>query len=800
MNDEIKENVLIKLTNINKDYKKGKKSYNALNNVSFELYDKEFVSIVGPSGCGKTTLLNIIGGLDTSYDGIIQYYEKNYKNINIDSFRNQKIGFVFQNFYLIENLTVYDNIALKLSLNGDKNIDKKKKILNYLEKFGLQDKEHKKPKELSGGEMQRVAIIRAIISNPDIILADEPTGALDSKTSKEVVEILKELSKTKLVIMVTHNQKLANTYSDRIIELFDGKISNIKSLNEEEKEITKIDIENEINIENRIDLENEIDIEKKKEKELKKVGLSLFKTLNLGIKNMISKMFRTIAMIFSGSIGLVAVLLVVTLSSGVSTYINKLQTDTLKTSPILISNSTKYSSSSNISGLKVEYPDTNEVLVSKINTTYEHKSMMNEEFINLVENLSTDKYTIIDYGRSIRMKLYSKTNTSYQKQSISYFYEMNEESVMENEYDVIYGHMPTQANEVALLVDRYNAVNSYIIENLGFDSSVDTIDFDDILEKKYYYITNDEYYNKNELGYYEPALTKEKIDKYGEEITICGILRVSKEMEYSFYNSGILYTKELTKKVLEDASNSEIVKKQLEYGLDCNVLTGKPFEDRITSSYIYRAQYLYEEQLLELCIASEVTSIEIYTKSFEDREYIENYIKNSTEYKELTNPYYRDYMSNIAKDFATFIKVLTKVLIIFALISLCVSTIMISTIFSINVNERKQEIGIIRSNGARKIDIIKIFSGEALVCGFLSGLLGFIFANIIKNPINTIVQNLIKDNVSGASSVIREKLIIFDKWNVVILLAVNIILTLLATIIPSIKASKKDPVKVLKEN
>ncbi len=775
---------MIKIKNLYKDYKNGKSSTKVLNALNLHFPERGFITISGPSGCGKTTLMNLIGGLDSPTSGEIYYNNISYKELDLNQYRNNSIGFVFQNFNLINHLSVFDNVKLSLDLTKLKKKEKKKKVYEVLAKVGLKGKEKNNVTELSGGQQQRVAIARAIINSPSIILADEPTGALDTQTSNEIATLLKALSKDTLVIMVTHNVELAEKYSDRIIKMIDGKICE-DILLEQNNNITE-------NIEK---LKNTKDKEKKSEKTHMPLYLGLF----LSLKNIITKKIRTLATIFAGCIGIISVALVISVSRGVSQYIEKIQVEMLTGNPIIISNYSVSSTTSNNGSLKVEYPNTDEILVNKSETIYKHKDTMTKEFVERVNNLDKEKYTIIDYNRSIRMKLYKEVDNSLSKISLSYFYEMNTLDIMNSEYDTLAGTMPDNYNEVALLVDKYNSINENVLNSIGLSNDKDVYSFDEIIGQKYYLINNELYYKYNEdKGYYSRNTINKEILNNADQIEITAIIRAKEDIVYDVYSSGIIYAKELTTYVLDKSNSSDIVKDQTKFGLDKNVLTGKPFEEIDYGTTVYTAQYLYEEQMLEMCANATVNRIDIYTDSFEDRTYIEEYIKNSEEFKTLSRPQYRDYMSSVAKDFSTFIEILTKVLVIFALIALLVSSIMIGIISYVSVLERTKEIGIMRSIGARKKDVVAIFSSENFIIGLCSALLGILLAYLIKEPINSLVQNIIKENVSNASSVVNENLIIFDLKNLMFLVVGNIILIIVSGLIPAIVASIKNPIDALK--
>lgn len=768
---------MIKIINLVKDYKNGKNSHRALNDINIDFENNGLVSILGPSGCGKTTLLNIIGGLDKATSGEIIVDDKNIENYNskeLDSYRNSEIGFIFQDINLIDHLSVYNNVDLSLVLGNVKRKERKEKVLKALKRVGLEGMEKKHPNQLSGGEQQRVAITRAIVNNPTILLADEPTGALDSKNSIEVLKILKELSKEHLVIMVTHNEELANEYSSRIIKMKDGMI------------------ESDITIESN---------EKIKGKEkYKKVHMPMYMSFMLSIKNLIKRFVRTLLTSFAGSVGIIAVALVLAVSGGVTAYINKVQTDSLKDYPIILRSSTVTSSAGSIYTNREQYPDTNTLLVTKSVTNYEHVNQIDNDFVEYVQEIDQSKYTIMNYSRNIKFTLVNECNDEYSSVSLSYFTEMiDNNDFMESQYDVIYGKLPTQYNEIALVVDSYNSIDIYVLMNLGLDYSKETYEFDDIVGLKYKYISNDDYYVYDEsLGRFKTrGLSYQTLYNNSDvELEIVGILRENQECSFPLYDCGIVYTSALTDFVLDDANNSQIVIAQKAQGTSFDVYTGKPFKELEGSTSSQSIEYQYENKMINYGAMAPITRINIYSKTFDDRNYIESYIKEYSEYKKLHNFTYYDYMSGVSKDFSTFITILTKTLVIFGLISLFVSAIMITTITYISVIERSKEIGLMRSIGARKIDITQMFCVETGLIGILSGILGIIGAYLLRIPINNLVGNIIKNNLS--LSVNNVDFVAFDFVTMLILIIGSIIITILAGLVPAIVASLKQPAKVLK--
>ena len=768
---------MINLKNIIKDYKVGKKIQRALNDISIEFENNGFVSILGPSGCGKTTLLNIIGGLDKPTAGSVSVNGKDineFKSKELDAYRNSSVGFVFQDINLINHLNVYQNVEISLLLGGLKKKNRHKLIMDSLVKVGLSKYAKKKPSQLSGGEKQRVAIARAIVNNPKIILADEPTGALDSKTSVEIMKILKELSDKYLIVMVTHNKELAKNCSSRIITMLDGQI------------------------------DSDIIIEENKKSNddylMKKTHLPILMSINLSFRNLLTKIARTLLTAFAGSIGIVAVALVLAVSSGVTKYINEVQTRSLINYPIIIRSSTVTSSSGSVYANREQYPSSNTILVTKYVTNYEHVNQIDKDFVDYVSNINEDNYTVINYSKSIKMLLITEKSGEYTRASTSYFSEMiDSNSFMETQYDVIAGKLPTNYNELALVIDSYNSINANVLMSLGLDYTKEEFSFDEILGIKYRYISNNEYY------YYDATNNRYRFkgfsdatlyDNSSTELKVVGILRENPNCSYPLYDTGILYSSKLTDYILDLSNESDVVITQKEYGKDLNVLTGKPFEEYSGISSSQTIDYQYENQMISFAAVAPVTRINIYSKTFENRNEIENYVKSYEQYKGMTNVTYYDYMSGVAKDFSTFITVLTKVLIVFGLISLLVSAIMISIITYISVLERYKEIGLLRSIGARKIDILGVFCSETAIIGIISGALGILFAYLLRFPINKLVGDIIKNNLSlsvGATNFVEFKTII-----IFALIIGNILMTVIAGLIPSIIASLKQPAKVMR--
>lgn len=785
----------LKLNSIKKNYILGDTKVEALKGISIEFRDNEFVSILGPSGCGKTTLLNVIGGLDRYDSGdliINNISTKNYIDSDWDFYRNKSIGFVFQNYNLITHQTVLQNVEIAMTLSGVSKAERRKRAKQALKDVGLADQISKKPNQLSGGQMQRVAIARALVNNPDIILADEPTGALDTNTSIQVMKILKNISKTKLVIMVTHNGEMANRYSNRIINLLDGEITNDS---------------------NPIEEKDESSVTIKPNLSKNKTSMSFFTALSLSFKNLLTKKWRTLITAIAGSIGIIGVALVLALSSGLSNYINQMQGEALSGFPITISTTNQSINRNEMNSILGSDDDeykkfTSENIIynynSEENTTV-HKNILTDDFLEYIENIENelpDAVSTISYTRGIDMNILAKGDSSITKFNTTktvtgdmgeemfgnnnlFFQELpdNEEFIL-SLYDLIGegSRLPKEKNEIAIVIDEYNRIDTAFFEKLGITINQETFKLTDFIGKELLkVIPNNDFYTKTKQGLFIPANISDYATLYdsntGITLTVTGILRIKEDATTSYLSTGIVYSKELTDYIVKDAENSEIAISQSE--ADYDVLLGTPFvnEDVKTS------------RLQSLGVITRPTGINIYPKDFDSKdqikEYLNDYNKGKTEEDQIV---YTDLAEMVTSMIGTMINTITLVLVAFAAISLVVSTIMIAIIIYVSVIERTKEIGILRSVGARKKDISRMFIAEAVIIGFIAGSLGIILSYLLTIPINSIVNNLV--GISGIAN-----LTIFSAS---ILILGSILLTSISGFFPSRIAAKKDPVTALR--
>lgn len=846
---------MLELKKISKVYKLENFKQKALDNISINFRNCEFVSILGPSGSGKTTLLNIIGGLDnyTSGDLIINGIStKKYNDRDWDTYRNHKIGFVFQSYNLITHQTILSNVELALTLSGVKSKERKKRAKDALKKVGLIEHINKKPNQLSGGQMQRVAIARALVNNPDILLADEPTGALDSKTSVQIMNLLKEVAKDRLVIMVTHNSDLAEKYSTRIIDLKDGEIkgdTNPYNKSDENNETTKD----------------------------KKTNMNFLTALSLSLNNLMTKKGRTILTAFAGSIGIIGIALILSLSSGVQNYINRVQEETLTSYPLMIEDNSVDLTSVMTEQMDKLKKDENTKQSNKIysnNMMTDTLSLMSSKvqsnnlksFKEYIEkNKEINKYTTsIDYKYNIELQLYKSDiedkivkvnpNTILSTMGItdmqaSYFMfkdvfsEIIDNDELNNQmYEIVSGRMPKNYNEVVLVVDKNNRISDYVLYALGLKDQQELKDMFEKVRKGEKVVTTDTSYEYSELiglkfklllntDYYEKVnglwidksedeeFLREKL-KDSEEITIVGIIKPNKDSAVTSSTlGGILYTDSLEKHVLKKVEDSQIVKEQKQ-NPEINIITGLEFSDEefnINDLSFEQQTYLSslnQEELAEVItkykesysltyekVLEKLGSIDldnpsgiyIYAKDFESKDAIKNIINDYNEQqrknsKEANVINYNDVVGMLMSSVTDIVDIISYVLISFVSISLVVSSIMIGIITYISVLERTKEIGILRAIGASKKDVSRVFNAETLIIGFTSGVFGILITVLLNIPINIIIKKL-----TGVSNITQLPL-----NGAIILIMISVILTIIAGLIPAKLASKKDPVESLR--
>lgn len=841
---------ILELKDIKKDYKLADNVVPALKGVSMAFRHNEFVSILGPSGCGKTTMLNIIGGLDqyTSGDLIIKGQStKKFKGGDWDTYRNHSIGFVFQSYNLIPHLSVLGNVELALTLAGISSKERKQRAMAVLERVGLKNECKKRPNQLSGGQMQRVAIARALVNNPEILLADEPTGALDSKTSVQIMELIKEISKERLVIMVTHNTELAEKYSSRIIKLLDGKViddSNSPSENDDALErIVETLPQNAQNLQ-----KND-----KKAFKKKKSSMSVFTAFMLSLKNLITKKGRTILTSVAGSIGIIGVALVLAISNGFTNYINKMQTDTLGGYPIAVSTvAIDYSSLSSFMGESNKVGTSEEegsfgvynpsTIIAKMG----NYNFISDKFVKYIndyieeDNKKGDRKSLssVQFTYATNLKVLTEgsegvifvdtkpTTSSIYGTSSSLFYEglADKDFVLSN-YDIVEGKYPENKNEVLLVLNSTGALSTDMLTKLGIAVSVNSegeyerILYSDVIGKTYKVISNDTYYtpvydsegNVTEFSTLAKADYQTAFDGASETLSICGVMKPREDIVVEVFDAGIMYLPELATSYQQDCKNSLIVKKSIEDGkfyvpftVDISELKGfglgiqnfnTPAEIVGFVKSSFDIDMTAEEATnlgLQMVGASTIpTGIYLYPKDFDGKAEVLKLIDdwNASENGAHNKIVYTDATEVLTGTLGELINIISYVLIAFAAISLLVSSIMIGIITYVSVVERTKEIGVLRSIGARKRDIARVFNAETFIIGLFAGLIGVVLTYILCFPVNAIIAK-----VSGGLKNIA--VLKFD--HALILIAVSFVLTLISGLIPARIASKKDPVVALR--
>ena len=895
---------MLQLKNIVKDYAAGDQAVHALKGVSINFRSNEFVSILGHSGCGKTTLLNIIGGLDkyTSGDLVIKGKStKEYKDKDWDAYRNHSVGFVFQSYNLIMHQSVLQNVELALTLSGVSKSERRKRAKEVLEKVGLGNQIHKKPNQMSGGQMQRVAIARALINDPEILLADEPTGALDTETSVQIMDLLKNIAKDRLVIMVTHNPELAEKYSTRIIKLLDGEVKDDTMPYSDEDAAAE-----------------EYEIEDKKTAKHRR--MSYFTALNLSFNNLLTKKGRTILTAFAGSIGIIGIALILSLSDGFRNYIKSVEEDTLSTYPLEITDESIDMTSMMSMMLGNTKSSSEEHDMDKIYSNNFIGDYMNTmlgevkvndmiSFKDYIEN--GDGAKIKDYTSDI-MYTYGITINAYKSDTEDGIYQVNPSTVfdsigfgsmsemsslgmtantsdvwsemisnqelLESQYDVVAGKWPESYDEVVMVVTADNEITDYELYALGlrdiselqemmgaalkgesktFDNTSYT--YDELLSLTYKVIPSADFYQYDDkTGTYtdmsdDADYMKQKIND-GLDIKVVGIVRPNEEATVHSITTTIGYRHDLVEKLMDMSKESDIGKAQLD-NPDINVFTGYEFgtdldeaakEEAEESSaemmeqmglgnmtedelYEYMAtlpadelkQFMqsmtqsadsvsqsmslselksaqdatYDDNLETLGIAYEKDPkvIRIYPIDFESKEKIIDIIEeyndmvkaNGEDEKEIS---YTDMVGTMMSSVSTIINAISYVLMAFVAISLVVSSIMIGIITYISVLERTKEIGVLRSIGASKKDISRVFNAETIIIGFVAGMMGIIVTMLLNIPINMVIKHL-----AGLEHVAKLPL-----YGGIILVVISVILTMIGGLIPARVASKKDPVEALR--
>lgn len=893
---------MLKLENITKDYvlkniegrKSGTQTTQALKGVSVEFRESEFVAILGPSGCGKTTLLNIIGGLDryTSGDLFINNVStKTFKDRDWDTYRNHSVGFVFQSYNLIEHQSILSNVSLALTMSGLDKAECKARALAALEKVGLAGQEHKKPNQLSGGQMQRVAIARAIVNNPDIILADEPTGALDSDTSIQIMDILKELSKENLIIMVTHNPELAAQYATRIVKLSDGLITGDSNpytapeyvaKNEDsefladnaDENVSEAEKQRRLRLFKRKKQKEKCAKERERRKKEERSSMKYESALKLSASNLVAKRGRTILTSVAGSVGIIGITLVLALSSGFGAYTDKIAEDALSSYPLTITQTSFDMMSvasllfNSAGGTTVE-----DLEEHKDDTVYVSKFLGNllENMDNLFSTNDTaafkkyldanwdDKLGFVKYSYGTEMYIYSDysmagDNYSTQKENGDYFLInpfidrvltsisglgltfdetmmnnvlsfansitawdelVDNQTLLDSQYELLgSSRWPQNENEVILVVDGNNSIIDYMLFTIGLKAPGDvfsaispnsgfadtTYDIDSLLGVTYKVLPRCDYIVKQDDGtWIDYAATnssgqlihsdnspevKELINSKARELSVVGVVRPTENTTAGAINGVAAYTSALTDSLIENAAQNEFVQAQIASWDSHNT------QNLITGMSMSADQYKDWLSKLGLADLDCPETIYLYASSFEAKDGIIALIDKYNEQEDVDDIMYSDSLGLLMSTMTTILNSITYILIGFSAISLIVSSIMIAIVIYTSVLERTKEIGVLRSLGARKKDIARVFNSEAIMIGFISGAIGVLFTFIMQYPVSAILKNMI--GIGNLMSLVW--------WHAILMIVLSMFLSMIAGIIPAQLAANKDPVTALRSD
>jgi putative ABC transport system permease protein len=786
---------MLELKNIKKTYHVGDVETRALDDISVAFRKKEFVAILGKSGSGKTTSLNIIGGLDRYDSGEMSINGKktsDFSDKDWDAYRNNSVGFIFQSYNLITHLSIVANVELGMTLSGVSKEEKHKRALEVLDQVGLKDHLHKRPNQLSGGQMQRVAIARALANNPEILLCDEPTGALDTVTSIQIMDLIREVAKDRLVIMVTHNPEIAEKYADRIIEFKDGKIVS--------------------------DTHPHIEKPKDDKFSLTKTSMSFISALTLSFNNLKTKKGRTFLTAFASSIGIIGIAVILSLSTGFRTQIDNFQRDTMSEFPIIMSQTTAEMDSEQMEAMSekmkdqmmgtVEYADSDEVfLYDPAENTIVHTNVFTQEYLDYVNNIDPEICSNIGYTRIVGMNILRDINgtitpvafknpftdnqdqgsrmqamTSMEGIGLSSYPKQlkeGEQSFLSQNYELLAGAYPESATDLVLVIDSSNSIDFNILKNLGFDiENKESIKFSEIVGTELKIIANDNFYVQTEYGSYLPGQDFKAMYEADNNITtkIVGVVRLSKDANVGILGTGIAYSDELAQLVIDKSIDSAIVKAQ--EASDKNVMTMEDMTPETKATFL---AYLGGNATPYMMM--------VYPDNFEDKDAVLAYLDAYNEGKSTDDQViYTDLAGTMSEMTGGILDGITAVLIAFAAISLFVSLIMICIITYTSVLERTKEIGILRALGARKKDITRVFDAETFLLGVFSGVLGVVISWLLTFPINKLLFKITE----------LEDVAHLQLSHAVLLVIISTVLTVLGGHIPARMASKKDAVEALR--
>ena len=886
---------MLELRNITKDYVSGDTTVHALKGISLQFRDSEFVAILGQSGCGKTTLLNIIGGLDhyTSGDLVINGTStKKYLDKDWDAYRNHDVGFVFQSYNLIPHQSVLSNVELALTLSGVSKRERRERASRALEQVGLGDQLHKKPNQMSGGQMQRVAIARALVNDPTIVLADEPTGALDSETSVQVMEILREVARDRLVVMVTHNPELAQQYATRIVRVKDGEVlddSDPYEATPAERQALEDRAEN---------------------TGVSHTSMSLATAFSLSLNNLMTKKGRTILTAFAGSIGIIGIALILSLSSGAQDYIKDMEESTMGSYPLTIQSTSMDmatmmtamtgmhddATSENDSG-QVESKNIVTGLVSSLANGANKNDMASiKAWLDSNPDDIQSDVTDIQYAYKTPLNIYAadtsggvvqvnpstvmdamgfSTSGATQSEMMSSMaatgsgYDvwtqlLNNAESLERDYSVVAGRMPESWNEVVLCLDENDRISDYTLYALGLkdqselksmmsdamagkkveEPETQSYSYDELMGLEFKLVPESSKFEKGEDGLWSDMSDDEEFMASavaaGDDIRVVGIVRPSEDNSSASVYGGVLYRSDLMQHLVDEVNASPVVAAQ-EADANTDIFTGYAFpeddeesltmegvdeliaempqaqaeqvqayidqmresgmsDDEIIAAFQKQmsrntSDATYDGNLEKLGVADidEPYTISIYPRDFEAKERVDQIIADyndrmSDSGKDDQVIQYTDIVGAMMSSVTDIVNSITYILVAFVAISLVVSSIMIGIITYISVLERTKEIGILRSIGASKKDVSRVFNAETFIIGLVAGVLGIGITVVLDIPINMIIEMVagVKDMAAvpaGAGAV---------------LVLISVLLTLIGGLIPSKMAANKDPVMALR--